>query len=119
MNTIEIPELTITKTVTEVQTIDLPDYPNFIKWASILVRGEDSEGKYGELSIVYSFDIFNIETEFIPFENLTEETILSWINSRSSTQALVRLETQVKSRYIESNFPKGSYMVSDLPWNLT
>lgn len=115
MNTIEIPELTITREVTEIQTIDLPDYPNFVKWVNIYVRGEDSEGKYGDINTVYSFDIFNLEETFIPFEQLTESIILNWADTKDSNQINWAVE-YVEKNYVDRNFSVHSFNSESFPW---
>lgn len=116
MNTVDLPELEITQTVQEVSTVNLPDYPNFIKWVSIQMKGIDSEGKYGELNTVFSFDTLNLEEDFISFENITEEIILNWVETRVGQQ-MERVEEQLKRDYIERNFEKTFYSLEQLPWN--
>lgn len=117
MNTVTLPDLIITQTVQELSTINLPDYPNFIKWVNIQMKGEDSEGKYGELNTVFSFDTLNLEEDFISFENITEEVILSWIETRVGQQQMERYVEQLKRNYIERNFEQIFYSLEQLPWN--
>ncbi len=117
MNTIEIPELSITRKITNIQTINLPNYTDFIKWVNILVTGEDSEGIFGQTNIVHSFDIFNINQTFIPFDELTEETILGWIDAKDNNQDEWSIE-YLKKNYVEKKFSTTSLFYEEFPWNI-
>lgn len=52
-------------------------------------------------------------TDFIPYENLTEEIVLGWLKSQLGEEAVTNLEESLQNQINDQKAPK---VASGLPW---
>jgi hypothetical protein len=98
--------------ITSIKGMDLHDQPNAIIQTFWTKTGTDEQGNEGTFSGATPFnpDDINLET-FVPYAELTEETVLSWI------QALVvgSYEEHVNSQ-IQKQIDSKRISDKPLPW---
>lgn len=98
--------------VTGIKGMDLPDQPNAIIQTYWTKTGTDEQGNEGTFSGATPFNAADINPEtFVPYEQLTEEIILGWI------QAVVvgSYEEHVNSQ-IQKQIDSKKVTDKPLPW---
>lgn len=69
----------ITKEISRLSTIPLKDKENYVVLALLRIHAVDDEHTVGEVAdIAFHFEQNPVIENFIPYENLTETTVLSW-----------------------------------------
>ena len=62
---------------------DSPDTPSIVVSCNWVKSGEDENGNLGQFYGCTTFDINTVDYDsFIPFDELTEDIVLSWIQDR-------------------------------------
>jgi hypothetical protein len=95
-----------------VNSSEYSDYVVSISYSYIAKEG-DLEGVYGGC-VNYTPDP---SSEVIPFNELTKETVIGWIESSLTTEELASIKKFAEDRLeIEKN-PPAQENTTDLPWN--
>ena len=82
-----------------------------VYWKKI---GTDEQGNFGEVNDMTMFTSVDVpEGEFIPFDQLTEATVLGWIRSKLGSTSEKHMDDQIQIRIDEMANP-----ITDkpLPW---
>jgi hypothetical protein len=104
--------MTYTWKVTGVKAMDLPGEPDAIIQTYWTKTGTDSEGKTGTFTGATPFSPELIDHDsFIPFEELTEETVLGWIK-----EIVVGSYEEHVNAQIQKEIDKTKIKDQKLPW---
>lgn len=100
--------------VTRLETVDTEQYPHIVIQAYWKKIGTDEQGVEGEFLGATPFSKEEISLEqFINFDSLNEETVLSWIAAKIDS----KYESHINRRIQEQIDKKNSTTESpDLPW---
>lgn len=109
--------VTYTWEVTGIKTTTVNDMQNVViqtYWKKI---GTDENGNQGVFSGATPFSVNNIPvgTSFIPFSDLTEEYVLSWIQSLVTDKYALHVDEQIMKQ-IDNK--KNLVIDTNLPWKL-
>jgi len=98
--------------VTGLKAIDLPNEPNAVIQTYWTKTGTDEEGNEGMFPGATPFPSSSIDPEnFIPFDQLTEEIVLGWIQAVVVGNYELHVNTQIQKQ-IDSKKIKDE----PLPW---
>ena len=100
--------------VTSLYTVSTPEQ-GFVVNAGYKVSGND--GTYSsEMSSIISFSFTEGQT-VIPFDSLTEEVVLSWIQSELGENGVLSITACIDGQIDSQNNPPVSPEITPLPWN--
>lgn len=106
--------ITYTWTVKNIRTADEGDNINAIVNTYWELTGTDEDGNTGSFQGATPFTSVNVpEGEFIPFEQLTEETVLGWIQPVVTGQYEVHVKKQIQKAIDQA---KGQRAYKAMPW---
>jgi hypothetical protein len=101
---------TFTTTITAMYTLQQPD-PNYVVNALWRVTGVD--GQYmAYIDSNTQFDSSQQTTPFVPYDSLTEATVISWIPESAIASAQANVQGQINSMIT----PPVSPEETPLPW---
>jgi hypothetical protein len=80
-------------------------------WVVSITDGTYTSSLYGTKSFTY-----NAQTEFIPYNELTLEQVVRWVQTAMSTEELVTIQDKLEKQLVYQATP--SIVTSDLPWEL-
>jgi hypothetical protein len=105
---------TFTWNISTLYTVQQPD-PNYVVDAFWFVDGAD--GEYGaRTSGKTTFDS-NQSTPFIPYNELTEPTVLGWIQANLGAQGVADVESAVQTQIDLLKNPPTKPQSQPLPWS--
>lgn len=103
-------------TVWKIKNLEVTDGPNELQnvvctahWTATLTEGEREVYSYGSVGLAYSEN-----TPFIPFENLTEETVVSWVKGVLGSELVSDIESRLSQAIIKLSEPQTP---PSLPWS--
>jgi hypothetical protein len=102
---------TFTTTITAMYTLQQPD-PNYVVNALWQVTGVDGEYT-GNIGGNTTFDS-NQSPSFIPYDELTEATVIGWIPADALANAQACVQGQIDSMITPPVSPENTV----LPWNV-
>ena len=70
----------------DLLTTNIDGYTDVVKQANFLLTGEES-GQTFQLTSTANFDVINPEN-FIPYNELTQQEVISWINGLGMTKSM-------------------------------
>lgn len=76
-------------------------------WNVSLIDGEHSASSYGSVGLERP------ETSLIPYEDLTEELVISWVQEKLGEESVQRILSSLQTQIDEQKTPKHS---SGKPW---
>jgi hypothetical protein len=100
---------TYTWTITSLYTETIVDKQNYVVIANYNVVGVDGEFS-ASLSNIAQFSTENVET-FIPYEDLTNEIVVSWVQSELGVDGVANLEACIQGQ-IDSQINPPTYPVN-------
>lgn len=96
------------------QVDDYTDVVYDIAWRVFATEGDHSTSVYG--SVTVSFDPDDV-TDFVPYEDLTEEEVLGWVFDTYGEEGKLAIEDNVSNALLDIITPK--IVTNPLPWNTT
>jgi hypothetical protein len=100
--------------VTSLYTVSTPEQ-GFVVNASYKVSGND--GTYSsEMSSIMSFSFTEGQT-VIPFDSLTEDIVISWIQSELEENGITSITACIDGQIDSQKNPPVSPEITPLPWN--
>ncbi len=93
------------------QVDDYTDVVYDIAWRVFATEGDHSTSVYG--SVTVSFDPDDV-TDFVPYEDLTEEEVLGWVFDSLGEERLAEIEGSVTNALQDIIAPK--VVTNPLPW---
>lgn len=78
-------------------------------WTLSATDGEHTAGSYGSIGFERPE-----EDELIPFEDLTKELVISWIQEKLGEESITSMESALQSQIEEQKAPTKE---SGVPWN--
>jgi hypothetical protein len=95
----------------ERETVD--GYVYTVHWTLNVTDDEYSAGSYGSIGLERPED-----DELIPFEDLTEELVISWICDKMGEEQIETMISALQSQIEEQKAPtKASGVPWNVPWN--
>ena len=99
-----------------LRKVDIPNFNNVVinvRWEKI---GTDSEGNAGVFQGATPFKLSALEEQnFVPFENLTEETVIGWIQSAVTGEYEDFVNTSIYKQLSDKRNPGVESSV--MPWS--
>ena len=109
-------ELTYTWELTSLKKVTTPNVSDIVVQTYWKKTGTDSEGREGSFSGATPFDLNTIDVDAItPFEELTEEQVLSWIQAVVVDSYEVHVNEQIQKQIDEQ--VNTVEEVSEFPWS--
>ena len=106
--------ITYNWTITDLQTIDKPSSPDHVVFAKVLI--EASDGPYNaELEYAVHFPS-NSGEDFVAYSNLTQETILNWIESTLGESWIKIVYRDLTNKINMQRNPPDKPVSKPLPW---
>ena len=103
---------TFTWTVKNLWTVPNPK-PNYVVQAQYTVDGTD--GTYsGTISSIAQFTVNPEQTDYVPYDQLTEALILGWIKAEPNTE--INMEACVQGQIDAQRNPPVVPQNTPLPW---
>lgn len=110
--------LTYTWKVTGIKIRDEEEFPNTVFQSYWRKIGTDENGVSGKFDGATPFILDATQESFIPFENLTEEIVLGWIQEVVVGEYEEHVNEQIQTDYMNKINPITDLTkTSDLPWN--
>lgn len=118
MSKIELPEIEYDKEILELRTESIPGYDNIITSAVWKAEGtyKDSTNTHFSTTTYINPDYEN-SSDFIKFEELTEEDVFNWID-KTVGGINILIEQAFKIQYITSISTQEVIDKSNLPWKV-
>ena len=86
---------------------DTPDTQKIVIYCNWSKTGEDADGNKGQYYGSTSFDISSIDAEtFIPFDQITEDVMLSWVQSKISEESEAKINQAIDDNIMHSKYPE-------------
>jgi hypothetical protein len=105
---------TYTWTIESLYTQTIAQEADYVVIANYLVVGVDGEYS-AQLSNIAQFSTENVET-FIPYEDLTNEIVVGWVQSVLGVDGVSNLEASIQGQ-IDSQINPPTYPINTpLPW---
>jgi hypothetical protein len=89
----------------ERETVD--NYVYTVHWTLSATDGDHSASSYGSIGLERP------EGELIPFEELTPELVISWVQDKMGEEQIETMKTSLESQINEQKTPSKS---SGVPW---
>jgi hypothetical protein len=108
--------ITYTWNVTNLFTIDAnPSEPNYVVTAFYNLNGVD--GLYAaQLNLSAFFDVKETDPNFTPYEDLTEEIVIGWIQAQLGADQIANYEESIAGQINSQINPPVTPMNTPLPW---
>lgn len=94
-------------------TVQSPD-PDYVVNVYYVLTG-DQNGTTSSLQGNVTFDT-NQQTSFIPYDQLTEETVIGWVQASLGEQEIANLQNSIQGRIDQLLNPPVIPTVTTLPW---
>jgi len=104
---------TYTWRITQMYTIQQPD-PYYVVSVFWMLTG-DQLGTTSSLTGSIRFDAAQ-QTDFIPYDQLTEEIVIGWVQKTLGPQQIESLEFSIQGRIDQLLNPPAQPQVTPLPW---
>jgi hypothetical protein len=102
-------------TVTQLYTQTIEGMADYVVTASYNTTGIDGEFT-ASLSGTTQFSTADV-TEFIPYEDLTEEIVIGWIKESLGENGIISIEACIQGQIDSEINPPVSPENTPLPWN--
>jgi hypothetical protein len=103
--------------VSSMYTLDnLVENPNYVVMVTWRLKGTD--GTYeAEVGNNATFSEFNEEADFIPYQNLTEETVIGWVQNQLGEDGINSYKAKTQAIIDEKANPPLIPIYTPLPWS--
>lgn len=112
--------ITYTWKVTNLLTINAnTSEPSYVVTAMYLLIGTtEVDGKIysSDLSNAAFFDVKETDPDFIPYEDLTEEMVVGWIQTQLGAELIANYEASIAGQIEQQINPPVSPVPTPLPW---
>lgn len=102
-------------TVTGMSTVQLPD-PNYVVLANWTLIGTDGVYK-SSISSSTQFSVINPDPNFVPYNNLTNDIVVGWIQSVLGPDMVASYQATVQGQIDSQANPPVVPQPTPLPWS--
>lgn len=94
-------------------TVQQPD-PDYVVTVFYVYTG-NQDGTKSSIESTVTFDT-NQQTNFIPYDQLTEETVIGWVEASLGEEGIAALQLTIQGRIDQLLNPPVTPSVTPLPW---
>jgi hypothetical protein len=106
---------TYTWTITNLYTLDLPTESGYVVTALYVVEGVDGEYS-ASLSSSQQFEANPEKPDFVPYEDLTNEIVVGWVQEALGVDGVANLEACIQGQIDSLITPPVSPVNTPLPF---